>query len=684
MPQNVIAWAVAVEKYGGTDLNIKQPVGAWALEFAETMLRKGASRVVLSTSLSFETEYRPRLEKLELSGSLRRTGATQADIQNALDQIQGGDALFLYWVGHGIMAPYRQLLCADSTNATTTRSITVDSLLKRLRSTQFARLQIGFFESCAQVVMSTPASLDLGGVGNTPTQQYFYYAASAAETASASTARVGFSATVLQKLAEVPVLPPPPDEFFGVLKAALNNLSGPTRPFQMERTDGSGDVWSSGISLELTQIEEAAAVAQLTRSQFERLWQHAVKAGKSPVEFANALLAGRLAEFLADFGAVQPNSGEPKFLERAAEQLALEQAFEPLCLNLKLLWREWLAFYDRLVNEQLLSSSQSAIDLPGLLLNVLNQLDEEKRLRDFANLLELAARRSKDLSASDELRNAMRSHKALGPAYASVLSKLSADDDRLYLLLDIDWEPNTKMASLKKAWIFPGLDGLFESREVPGSGELADQINTVVQRILEAYPERPLVIEVLSPNELLSMPAELLKMLDPEIEISTWLEAEHPVTLRWKARLQDKNNRYRGTWAQKAHAACDRAESAKSLACQWRPPAGAEGKYHVLALTFPGPCPAQPSRNKASFFSELVKGEPFMCWPRNEPADANKFRQASTEFFSTVSLKRLPSALCDGRSDPILVDLVVLIDLPQRNPYSNELPLTETGQRGTT
>src|ERR1035441_5629573 len=161
------------------------------------------------------------------------------------------------------------------------------------------------------------------------------------------------------------------------------------------------------------------------------------------------------------------------------------------------------------------------------------------------------------------------------------------------------------MASLKKAWIFPGLDGLFESREVPGSGELADQINTVVQRILEAYPERPLVIELLSPNELLSMPAELLKMVDPEIEISTWLEAEHPVTLRWKARLQDKNNRYRGTWAQKAHAAYDQAESAKSLACQWRPPVGAEGKYHVLALTFPGPSPAQPVRNKASFFSEL-------------------------------------------------------------------------------
>jgi hypothetical protein len=684
MPQNVIAWAIAVEKYGGNDLNIKQPVGAWAIEFAETMLRKGATRVVLSTSLSFEAEYGARLEKLERSGQVQRTGASQADIQNALDRIHGGDALILYWVGHGIMAPHRQLLCADSTSATSTRSITVESLLKRLRSTDFARLQIGFFECCAQVVMSTPASLDLGGEGKAATQQYFYYAASAAETASASTARAGFSTTVLQKLGEIPAVPPPPDEFFGVLKAALNNLAGPTRPFQMERTDGSGDVWSSGFARELTEIGDAAAVAQLTRSQFERLWQHATRTGKSPVEFANVLLCGKLPEFIAEFSAAQPNSGEPKFLERAGEQLKLEEEFELFCLGLKLLWREWLAFYERLVNEQMLSSSQSASDLPGLLLNVLNQLDGDKRLRDFANLLELAARRTKDLGAANELRRALKAHPEIGPAYQAVLSKLADDDNRLYLLLDIDWEPNTRVASLKKAWIYPGLDGLFESRETPEAGVLADQVNHVVQRVLEEYPERPLLIELLAPNELLSMPAELLKMVDPEIEISTWLEAEHPVTLRWKARLQDKNNRYRGNWKAKAFAAHERAEGADSLMCLWRPPVGAEGKYHVLALAFPGPCPSQPGRNKGTFFTELVKGEPYMCWPRNDPEDAEKFRQASTDFFGKVSLKRLPSALRDGRSDPILSDLVVLIDLPERNPYPNELSLTETGQRGTT
>jgi hypothetical protein len=117
MPQDVIAWAIAVEKYGGIDLNIKQPVGAWALEFAETMLSKGASRVVLSTSLSFEAEYRPRLDRLQQSPMVRLAGTTQADIQNALDELLGGDALILYWVGHGIMAPHRQLLCADSTSA---------------------------------------------------------------------------------------------------------------------------------------------------------------------------------------------------------------------------------------------------------------------------------------------------------------------------------------------------------------------------------------------------------------------------------------------------------------------------------------------------------------------------------------------------------------------------------------
>jgi hypothetical protein len=677
---DVVVWAVAVEKYDGSDLTLKQPVGLWALEFAETLLEKGAPRVILTTSLRFENEYAQRIEKLEQTGLVQRTGADQADIQNALQLVRGGDALMIYWVGHGIMAPHRQMLCADSAGATATRSITVESLLKRLRSAEYAPLQIGFLECCAQVVTTTPASLDLGGDGATARDQYFYYAASAAQIASASTARPGFSSTILQNLAGLQTIPPQPAEFFSVLRAAFDKLSGQLRPFQMERTDGSGDVWSSGYSSAFKQIDEAAELAQLTRSEFQRVWRHALKSGRSAVEFAAAFSNGAVAAFVQDFRIAQPNSAEPEFLERALQQLKIERTYAPLCLNLKLLWREWLAFYNRIAREQMLNTSQVAEDLPGLLLNVLNQVTAEKRLRDFANLIELAARRSQDLAAG-QIRQTIRHDPDLGQAYAALTNAMAQQDDRLYLLLDVEWEPNTRAAALKKAWIHPGLDGLYDEREI-AAGSLVEQINATVQDVLEEYPERSLTIELLSPNELFSVPMDFLRFVDPDLEIAMWLEAAYPITVRWKTRLQDK--KYRGTWKQRALQVIPRAQAANSLVCLWRPPTVTDIGYHVQALAFPGPSPTQPARNKAMFFGELVKGEPLMCWPRNDVADADAFRVASDQFFSRQSLQQLPEALREGRNDPLLRELVVLIDLPDRNPYINEQPLTGTGQRGTT
>src|ERR1700733_3602985 len=98
MPQAVIAWAIAVEKYddGGNGLTFRQTIAAWALEFAETMLRKSIARLVLSTSVAFDAEYAPHFDALAQAAAAKgielvRTGATQDDIQKALDHLMGAD-----------------------------------------------------------------------------------------------------------------------------------------------------------------------------------------------------------------------------------------------------------------------------------------------------------------------------------------------------------------------------------------------------------------------------------------------------------------------------------------------------------------------------------------------------------------------------------------------------------------
>ena len=132
---DVTAWIVAITKFAKPTLPpIRQSVGVWALEFAELMLSHGVPKIVLSTSLDIENPaYKGRLASLEAQGVVR-TGADVGDLQDALLKLHGKGCLMTYWVGHGISAPNRQLLCADSTSMADLRTITIESLLRRLRS----------------------------------------------------------------------------------------------------------------------------------------------------------------------------------------------------------------------------------------------------------------------------------------------------------------------------------------------------------------------------------------------------------------------------------------------------------------------------------------------------------------------------------------------------------------------
>ena len=690
-----IAWIVAVEKYDGPELDIKQPVAGWALDFADLMLNRGCATVVLSTSLSDVPAYAPRLLDLQNKGVVQ-TPADRAGIEFALDAIKGdghtrpGGTLFFYWVGHGIMAPSRQLLCADSKKLSDLRSVTADSLLKRLRSPEFPRLQIGFFECCAQLVAVAPATLDLGGEGKAPTRQFFYHAASSGEFATGSTDKPGFSSTVLQALKGSATFPPePPDAFFDSLKTSLGAIPLQTRPF-LQRTYESGDVWSSGDPAKADDVFDAARVAELALSQFDHLWHSLRSANLKPIEIARAWRDERLPEFLADLRAAQPLIAAPDLFEKAAKQLRLQRHFEPLCLRLRLLFRDWLAVYDRVVAEDLIGKPERTEDLPQLMLSALDQMNPEFGLRSFIKLAEMAARRARkqEPEASDALCRALAAHPRLAPLYQGVIEALPVENGPLYLLLSIDWDRDTQTASLAEAWTYPGVRGGCDKRELAAVGKLAQQINNVAQAVIKEFPERPLRVEMLAPNELLCTPRELLELVDTELEVSLWLEERYPITLRWRNRMIGKDNTYLpGSWKQFGRAVRSSADKAASLACVWRPDSAAVGTCHVVGLSFAGPCPSDLRRNKPQFFAELLKGAPYMCWPRNPPQDIESFKRAAAELFGKSQLKSLPIVLLEGRSNvllrDLLSDLVVLIDDPDRNPWDSGNNLTETAQRGT-
>jgi hypothetical protein len=268
-------------------------------------------------------------------------------------------------------------------------------------------------------------------------------------------------------------------------------------------------------------------------------------------------------------------------------------------------------------------------------------------------------------------------------SYACLLEEMPVVNDYLFLLLAIDWEPSTRTASLIDAWIYPGINGGFDTRELPTRKCLAEQISATIQRAIQEFPERPLRIELLSPKELLCVPRDLLELLDPDLGTCTWLEAEHPITFRWHDRMKGDERFFPGTWKAASFALRDEIGRATSLSCEWRPRADDErGNGHFVGLTFPGPCPSDSGRNRAQFFGEILKGKPYMCWPRNESHDLGSFKAAVGRLLANSKLTNLPITLRNERSELAITNLVVLIDEADRNPYNDLDNFTETGQRG--
>jgi hypothetical protein len=687
--ESICAWVVGVEAYASAGdgrrngLDIDAPIGRWALDLALSLSeREPGIRLAMNLSLADRPEYRERLATLAARGHAPQP-ATQQGLQNSLRRLHGQGTLLVYWVGHGLMdTRSRYLLCADSSSITDLRALSVDSLLMHLRGKDFPRVQIGFFDACAQV-MSTPNVLTLGGASATLTNQYFFFAASATEIAPANTTGKGFSNTVVAALRDTTrAFPPNPEKLFAELLAAFQSLPAATQAFPMQWTYRSGEFWSEQGVEAAHELREQARRAYLGRATFEHVLRGAggcVTANSLSV----ALRANQMPSLLAQVRHDYNGSPHPDLLEDAWQRLQIARSLESECAALGLFWHEWIALRDYVCGRDHLGTPINLENLTDLLIAMLDQTNKTRGYDSCIRLLELAARRTLDSSASasaKELRKAVVDHPELGPRYEDAVAQLPNEDRDVYLLIGLRYDSDEKTASIVGSWLF--VDGKEDnpwSLELPQTS-FAAQIHALIQRALVRHRRRRLIVELMVPNELLCAPRPLLEIIDDELETRTWLEAKYAITLRWHERMKNPDPRYEfGTWVRQADNFGPRARNATQLKCIWH---GDRAEGEVVGLAVPGPSPTDPLRNRGQFFQFLTRGAPYMCWPREAPPDVESFKRNACQFFLEQRLATLPDALRAAKGSPggLLHDLLLLIDEPCRNPYQRQFQ--DPPQRG--
>ncbi|WP_431798330.1 hypothetical protein SGO26_29415 (plasmid) [Cupriavidus metallidurans] len=686
-------WIVAVERYGmvGVDdggLDVPASIGERALELARAVAeRDPQAHIVLSRSLPDTTGYREQLARLP--GGIVQTEATQQALQDALFGLKGGGMLVIYWVGHGIMASgKRLLLCADSRDLSSLRAIDVDSLLTHLRSEEFPRSQIGFFDACAQVV-PPPAVLALGGTGDVPTDQYFYFSAAAAQVVAADTGPFGFSGTVIKLLTDpTRRFPPEPAPLFTELGRRFDELQLPTRAFPLQRTNGSGDMWDYVGGRSDSASGHFARAARCSLGEFDHL-QSAAAGCVDDQRLCDALRDDRMDTLLDELNEAgnQVPRVHVQLLNDALQRLRLAREVESLCLRIGLSWSEWQELCQQVVafdNLQALSSDS----LASLLIGLLDQMNPGRGLDSCIRLLVLAARRArrKKPGLVDDFEADARGVAQLAARWDGAVANLPRSDGPVFLLLGLHYDPNGEELSIAESWLYQDNEIDPAWKVSSSAGALVEQINELIQ-IAKIRYDRQLIVELLAPSDLLCSPRELFELVDKELDTCTWLEAQCALVLRWHDRMKGAARFQPGTWLQQAQAKLSYVASNPALDIEWlnESPPG-----HIVGLPFPGPSPTEPKRNRATFFSALLKGDPWMCWPRVEPGDSGTFKQRVREFvqhngaLQANQPQALAEALRQERSidgDSILCSLWLFIDDPKRNPYT--WTFTETTQRTT-
>lgn len=686
-------WIVAVECYGPTDidggtLDIPASIGERALELARAFAeRDPQAHIVLSCSLPETAGYREQLARLP--EAIVQTNATQQALQDVLPKLHGDGTLLIYWIGHGVMAGNkRQLLCADSRDISDLRAIDVDSLLTRLRSEVFPRVQIGFFDACAQPV--APLSvLALGGGSEVPTNQYFYFSASAAEVAAADTSSSGFSGTVIGLLTDLAQpFPPEPIPLFDELGRRFNDLQLSTRGFPLQRTNGSGEMWDYLEVPADRKLGHFARAARCSPGEFDYL-RNAVADCVDDQRLCDALRGDCMDSLLNELhgASKQGQRVHGQLLHDAWQRLQLARELECLCLRIGLSWREWQELCQQVVALDNLQTPPSD-SLATLLVGLLDQKNPGCGLDSCIRLLALAARRvrSNRPGSIGNFEAEARGKAQLTARWDNAVAILPQPDGPIFLLLGLHYDTAAEALSITESWLYQ--DNEIDPTWKVGfrAGSLVEQMNELIQ-IAKVRYARPIIVELLAPSVLLCSPRELFELVDNELGTRTWLEAQCALVLRWHDRMKGGWRLQQGNWVEESQAKSRFVESNPDLDIGWsnEPQVG-----HIVGLTFPGPSLNEPKRNQSSFFSALLKGHPWMCWPRVEPADPVAFKERVSDFIRRHGplQARQPHALAEAlrreRSndqDLILCSLWLFIDDPKRNPYGWNF--TETTQRTT-
>src|SRR4051794_24692376 len=80
-PVEIHAWIVAVERYAGHELDVPAPIGMWALQIADLLLRRRAkTQIVFSSSLRELPDYPASVRDLQRRG-VETTGASRVELE---------------------------------------------------------------------------------------------------------------------------------------------------------------------------------------------------------------------------------------------------------------------------------------------------------------------------------------------------------------------------------------------------------------------------------------------------------------------------------------------------------------------------------------------------------------------------------------------------------------------------
>lgn len=698
-------WIVAIERYGADrgdqrgPIDISALVGVQALELAkDCAARDPQAQIVLSVSLHARPEYIAL--KAELSACVKFTGASQPELRTALNLLQGAGTLLVYWVGHGIMSKDKRLvLAADSEGLDDLRAIDVDSILRHLRSKSYPRMQLGFFDACANVFPQATVT-KLGGPADEPTEQYFYFASSAAQVAPANTTRQGFSGTVIAALTD-PQREFPPDarKLFADLRSRFDELHLSTRAFPLQWTETSADVWSRQGGVQDEALIRAARVAWCSLGEFEHL-RGPAGGCVDDTTLAEAVRDEAVDPLLHRLRETCSERSKVTLLADSWERLKLARSLENDAVALGLPWQDWLVLLEHapgLHGPQLASSPDSIVDL------MLTALAHTRPLAGqdcLVRLLGLAARRIRPIDAgrADALLQAVGQNPILQPRVDAALASLPQVAGPAFLLIALLYESADKRITVAESWVYHVTgesDQAWKKSVRAVDGSMVEQVNALIEQAKSLYSDRPLVIELLAPNELLCGPREFLELIDSELDTKVRLEEENVITLRWHDRMKGDARFLPGTWKQRAREMERQLHVTAEMTCAWADevPGG-----QILGIPFPGPSVEVPQRNRGQFFTEMKRGAPYMCWPRTAPADLPTFKQAVRTFVTTHGavgapplgpsdrLIRLAEALrCAKRGSGTadLLDLWLFVDDPARNPYDKNVRFVETPKQKT-